>query len=76
MLLYQAICDEENLTCRGCDGGSECTSRLCNSGICGDTRDIVYVDKATGADGVNCGTVADPCASIGSGIEKVEGTRE
>ncbi len=70
-----AICDEESFSCRGCIANSECTSRVCGEGICADEADIVYVDKVTGADSASCGTVLDPCATIGAGIGQSSGTR-
>lgn len=71
------VCGAQELRCRSCAEHAECDSLACDreAGACFEESRVVYVDAARGADG-DCGTRAEPCATImgsGGAVDEVSG---
>jgi hypothetical protein len=64
------VCDAASATCRGCQADGECTTGLCDeaAGKCVPENNIIHVN-ATALGGLGCGTSANPCRSIGEGVD-------
>jgi hypothetical protein len=64
--------------CVECYDHGDCASGVCDrdAHTCVDAAAIVYVNDATGSDSGGCGTNAEPCQSIDTGLDRVEAGRQ
>lgn len=68
-LTARKACDTATGTCVACTANEACASGLCESGVCADPKDLVYVDaKGPGCPGGGTGTFDDPFCTLQAGL--------